>query len=53
LEVVVHKHWKAHKQTDNEKVMHNAAVAQYGVNSYIIILLDLYVFIATVLMETV
>jgi hypothetical protein len=50
---VVNKPREAHKQTENEKVMHNAAVAQYGFNSCIIILLDLYVFIATVLMETI
>jgi hypothetical protein len=50
---VVNKQWEAHKQTDDEKVMHNAAVAQYCFNSYIIVLLHLYVFITTVLLETV
>lgn len=50
---VDNKHWEAHKQTDNEKVMHNAAVAQYCFNNCIIVLLHLYVFIKTMLLETV
>lgn len=50
---VVNKHWEAHKQTDNEEMMHNAAVAQYCFNSCIIVLLHLYVFITTALLETV
>lgn len=50
---VVNEQWEAHKQTDNEKVMHNAAVAQYCFNSCIIVLLHVCVFITTVLPETV
>ena len=50
---VVNKHWEARKQTDNESVMHNAALAQYCFNSCIIVLLHLCVFVTTVLLETV
>jgi hypothetical protein len=50
---VVNKQWEAHKQNDNEKEMHSAAIAQYCLNSSIIVLSHLYVFITTVFLEIV